>query len=180
MSQSRPGPLAGVLVVDLTRALAGPHATMMLGDLGARVVKVEAPGHGDDSRTWGPPFLEREGERTSTYFLAANRNKESLTLDLKDTGDDGTGGDRAVLEELVRRADVLVENFRVGVMGRLGLGVERLHELNPGLVILSITGFGHDGPEATRAGTDDGEWAGEGAGWVPGGSVGGACWDGSR
>ncbi|QIK67406.1 CoA transferase [Nocardioides sp. HDW12B] len=145
------GPLAGVLVVDLTRALAGPHATMMLGDLGARVVKVEAPGHGDDSRTWGPPFLERDGERTSTYFLAANRNKESLTLDLKDTSE---GGDRAVLEELVRRADVLVENFRVGVMDRLGLGVDRLHELNPGLVVLSITGFGHDGPEAMRAGYD--------------------------
>ena len=124
---------------------------MMLGDLGARVVKVEAPGAATTPASWGPPFLEREGERTSTYFLAANRNKESLTLDLKDTSD---GGDLAVLEELVRRADVLVENFRVGVMGRLGLGVERLHELNPGLVILSITGFGHDGPEATRAGYD--------------------------
>jgi crotonobetainyl-CoA:carnitine CoA-transferase CaiB-like acyl-CoA transferase len=142
------GPLAGVLVVDLTRALAGPHATMTLGDLGARVVKVESPVHGDDSRTWGPPFVGEGEERTSTYFLAANRNKESLRLDLKDPAD------LEVLEELVRRADVLAENFRVGVMDRLGLGVDRLRELNPRLVVLSITGFGHDGPEAARAGYD--------------------------
>lgn len=142
------GPLDGVLVVDLTRALAGPHATMMLGDLGARVVKVETPTTGDDSRTWGPPFAGEGDERTSTYFLAANRNKESVRLDLKDAGD------LAVLEELVRRADVLAENFRVGVMDRLGLGRSRLRELNPRLVVLSITGFGHDGPEAGRAGYD--------------------------
>jgi crotonobetainyl-CoA:carnitine CoA-transferase CaiB-like acyl-CoA transferase len=142
------GPLAGILVADLTRALAGPHAGMMLGDLGARVVKVETPHGGDDSRGWGPPFLGEGDERESTYFMAANRNKESLTLDLK------TDEDRAVLEELVRRADVLLENFRVGVLDRLGFPVARLHELNPGLVVLSITGFGHDGPEAGRAGYD--------------------------
>jgi crotonobetainyl-CoA:carnitine CoA-transferase CaiB-like acyl-CoA transferase len=142
------GPLAGILVVDLTRALAGPHAGMMLGDLGARVVTVETPHGGDDSRGWGPPFLGEGEERESTYFMAANRNKESLTLDLK------TADDRAVLEELVRRADVLLENFRVGVLDRLGFPVARLHELNPGLVVLSITGFGHDGPEAGRAGYD--------------------------
>ncbi len=143
------GPLDGVLVVDLSRALAGPHATMMLGDLGARVIKVEAPGGGDDTRGWGPPFVEAsDGEQVSTYFLSANRNKESVTLDLKDADD------LAVLRALVRRADVLVENFRTGVMDRLGLGAEALAELNPGLVVLSITGFGHDGPEGGRAGYD--------------------------
>jgi len=142
------GPLAGVIVVDLTRALAGPHAGMMLGDLGARVIKVETPHGGDDSRGWGPPFLGEGEERESTYYLSANRNKESLTLDLKDPAD------KAVLEELVRRADVLLENFRVGVLDRLGFSVERLHEHNPRLVVLSITGFGHDGPEAGRAGYD--------------------------
>ena len=144
------GPLDGILVVDLSRALAGPHATMMLGDLGARVVKVEAPGNGDDTRGWGPPFVDAPGGegRESTYFLSANRNKESVTLDLK--ADD----DVAVLVDLVRRADVLVENFRTGVLDRLGLGFERLQELNPRLVVLSITGFGHDGPEGGRAGYD--------------------------
>jgi crotonobetainyl-CoA:carnitine CoA-transferase CaiB-like acyl-CoA transferase len=133
------GPLQDVLVVDLSRALAGPHATMMLGDLGARVIKVEAPGHGDDTRGWGPPFVGEADARESTYFLSANRNKESITLDLKDEGD---------------RADVLVENFRTGVLERLGLGIAELHERNPRLVVLSITGFGHDGPEGGRAGYD--------------------------
>ena len=141
------GPLSDLLVLDLTRALAGPHAGMMLGDLGARVIKVESPA-GDDTRGWGPPFIGDEGERESTYFMAANRNKESLVLDLK------AADDREVLERLVVRADVLLENFRVGVMDRLGFSVERLHELNPGLVVMSITGFGHDGPEAARAGYD--------------------------
>lgn len=141
------GPLSDLLVLDLTRALAGPHAAMMLGDMGARVVKVESPA-GDDTRGWGPPFIGEEDERESTYFLCANRNKESLVLDLKKEED------REVLARLVERADVLMENFRVGVLDRLGFPVERLHELNPGLVVLSITGFGHDGPEATRAGYD--------------------------
>ena len=141
------GPLDGVLVVDLTRALAGPHAGMMLGDLGARVIKVESP-DGDDTRGWGPPFVGEGTALESTYFMSCNRNKESLTLDLKDTDD------KAVLEELVRRADVLLENFRVGVLDRLGFGVDQLHQLNPRLVILSVTGFGHDGPEASRAGYD--------------------------
>jgi crotonobetainyl-CoA:carnitine CoA-transferase CaiB-like acyl-CoA transferase len=143
------GSLAGTVVVDLSRALAGPHATQMLGDLGARVIKVEAPGHGDDTRGWGPPFV---GEpRQSTYFLSTNRNKESIALDLKD---DSEGGDRDVLLKLVDRADVLVENFRTGVLDRLGLGIESLLERNPRLVVLSITGFGHDGPEGGRAGYD--------------------------
>lgn len=140
-------PLEDVVVLDLTRALAGPHAAMMLGDMGARVIKVESPG-GDDTRGWGPPFVGEGEQRESTYFMAANRNKESVTLDLK------TDEDREVLAALVRRADVLMENFRVGVLDRLGFSVERLHALNPGLVVLSITGFGHDGPEATRPGYD--------------------------
>jgi crotonobetainyl-CoA:carnitine CoA-transferase CaiB-like acyl-CoA transferase len=141
------GPLSDLLVIDLTRALAGPHAAMMLGDLGARVIKVEPPA-GDDTRSWGPPFVGPEDAQESTYFLSANRNKESLVLDLKDAAD------RDVLARLVERADVLMENYRVGVLDRLGFPVSRLHELNPGLVVLSITGFGHDGPEASRAGYD--------------------------
>ncbi|MEU0092383.1 CoA transferase [Kribbella sp. NPDC006257] len=136
--------LSDLVVVDLTRALAGPQAAMMLGDLGARVIKVETPAGGDDSRGWGPPFVGEE----STYFLSANRNKESVTADLK------SAEGKEFLTKLVRRADVLVENFRPGVLDRLGFSNERLHELNPALVILSITGFGHDGPEGGRAGYD--------------------------
>jgi formyl-CoA transferase len=140
--------LDDIVVVDLSRALAGPHAAMMLGDLGARVIKVESP-DGDDTRGWGPPFLTgSDGLEHSAYFLSCNRNKESIVLDLK--SDDG----RAVLTQLVERGDVLVENFRPGVLDRLGFTVERLHEINPRLVILSISGFGHDGPEGGRAGYD--------------------------
>jgi crotonobetainyl-CoA:carnitine CoA-transferase CaiB-like acyl-CoA transferase len=142
------GPLNDIVVVDLSRALAGPHATMMLGDLGARVIKVEAPDGGDDTRGWGPPFVGPADSPTSTYFLSCNRNKESITLDLK-----GAVG-KVALERLIRKCDVLVENFRTGVLDRLGFPVERLQELNPRLVILSITGFGHDGPESGRAGYD--------------------------
>jgi crotonobetainyl-CoA:carnitine CoA-transferase CaiB-like acyl-CoA transferase len=142
------GPLDGVLVVDLTRALAGPHAGMMLGDLGARVIKVESPGSGDDSRGWGPPFVDTDEGRESTYFFSANRNKESITLDLKDPAD------KELLTELVRRADVLLENFRPGTLDRLGFGTAVLAELNPRLVTLAISGFGHDGPEGGRAGYD--------------------------
>ena len=141
------GPLSDLLVLDLTRALAGPHAAMMLGDMGARVIKVESP-TGDDTRSWGPPFVGPEEARESTYFMSANRNKESVVLDLKSP--EGTD----VLDRLVERADVLMENFRTGVLDRLGFSVARLHELNPRLVVLSITGFGHDGPEASRAGYD--------------------------
>jgi crotonobetainyl-CoA:carnitine CoA-transferase CaiB-like acyl-CoA transferase len=143
------GPLSDILVVDLTRALAGPQAAMMLGDLGARVIKVESA-TGDDTRAWGPPWAgESDGHREdSTYFMSANRNKESIVLDLKDSGDS------EILAALVRRADVLLENFRTGTLDRLGFTVARLHELNPRLVVGSITGFGHDGPEASRAGYD--------------------------
>jgi crotonobetainyl-CoA:carnitine CoA-transferase CaiB-like acyl-CoA transferase len=141
-------PLEDVVVVDLSRALAGPHAGMMLGDLGARVIKVETPDGGDESRGWGPPFVGPEDDPVSTYFLSCNRNKESVTLDLK--SDDG----RDTLARLVTRADVLIENFRPGVLDRLGFSVGRLHELNPRLVVLSISGFGHDGPQGGRAGYD--------------------------
>jgi len=140
-------PLADLLVLDLSRVVTGPYAAMMLGDLGARVIKVERP-EGDDTRQWGPPFVGPEGRRESTYFLSVNRNKESIVLDLKRAEDVG------VVERLVERADVVVENFRPGVLDRLGLGHERLLELNRRLVVLSITGFGHDGPEAQRAGYD--------------------------
>jgi len=141
-----PGPLEGVVVVDLSRVLAGPHATMMLADMGARVIKVEQPETGDETRQWGPPFVG--DDHVSTYFLACNRNKESIALDLKSDAGKGT------LTRLVERADVLVENFRTGVMDRLGFSMDRLHELNPGLIVLSITGFGHDGPEGGRPGYD--------------------------
>src|SRR6476659_3463371 len=140
--------LSDLVVVDLTRALAGPHAAMMLADLGARVIKVESPHGGDESRSWGPPFVGPDEEPVSTYFLSANRNKESVTADLK--SEEG----KAFLTRLVARADVLMENFRTGVQDRLGFSVERLHEINPRLVVLSITGFGHDGPEGGRAGYD--------------------------
>ena len=140
------GPLDGITVIDLSRALAGPQAGMMLGDLGARVIKVEAAG-GDDTRGWGPPFVGPDHD-ISTYFLAANRNKESIVLDLK--SDDG----RDILTRLVARADVLIENFRPGAMDRLGFSNDHLHELNARLIILSISGFGHDGPEGGRAGYD--------------------------
>jgi crotonobetainyl-CoA:carnitine CoA-transferase CaiB-like acyl-CoA transferase len=142
------GPLDGIVVVDLSRALAGPHAAMMLGDMGAKVIKVEAV-HGDDTRGWGPPFVQPDvGDRESTYFLSCNRNKESITLDLKSPD----GAD--TLSRLVQRADVLVENFRTGVLNRLGFDMDRLAELNPRLIVLSITGFGHDGPEGGRSGYD--------------------------
>ncbi|TYK47876.1 CaiB/BaiF CoA transferase family protein [Actinomadura decatromicini] len=141
-----PGPLDGVVVVDLSRVVAGPQATMALADLGARVIKVEQPDGGDETRGWGPPFAG--DARVSTYYLSINRNKESIVLDLK------SDGGRDVLARLVRHADVLVENFRPGVLDRLGFPMERLHGLNPRLVVLSITGFGHDGPDGGRPGYD--------------------------
>jgi formyl-CoA transferase len=142
------GPLNGTVVLDLSRAIAGPLAAMVLGDLGARVIKVEAPHDGDDSRGWGPPFVGPADERQSTYFMSVNRNKESIELDLKSAA----GHD--VLTRLIQRADVLIENFRPGTLDRLGFSPAVLHTLNPRLVLLSITGFGHDGPEGDRAGYD--------------------------
>lgn len=137
--------LNDLIVLDLSRVLAGPYATMLLGDFGARIIKVEQPGRGDDTRRWGPPFTEN-GE--SAYFLAANRNKESITLNLK------SEAGRAVLCELARRADVLVENFRVGLLESLGMGYSSLHEINPRLIYCAITGYGQTGPYRERPGYD--------------------------
>jgi crotonobetainyl-CoA:carnitine CoA-transferase CaiB-like acyl-CoA transferase len=146
------GPLAGVHVLDLARVLAGPYAAMLLGDLGAEVIKVERPGTGDDTRGWGPPFVPAASEQhrgaESTYFLSVNRGKRSVAIDLKDPGE------RAFVEALVRWADVLVENFRPGVMDRLGLADDRLAELNPRLIRLGISGFGERGPDRDRVGYD--------------------------
>jgi crotonobetainyl-CoA:carnitine CoA-transferase CaiB-like acyl-CoA transferase len=137
-------PLAGLLVVDLTRVLSGPYCTMLLADMGARVIKVEQPGRGDDTRAWGPPFVNGE----SAYFLSINRNKESLTLDLKQP--DG----RRVVDALLDRADVLVENFRPGTMERLGLGYDQVAARRPRLVYCSISGFGQTGPRSAEPGYD--------------------------
>lgn len=143
------GPLSGLTVLDLSRALAGPHASMMLADLGARVIKVEAPGTGDETRSWGPPFVPgNDGAEVATYFLSCNRNKESIVLDLK--SEQG----RETLTVLIQSSDVLLENFRPGVLDRLGFPSDHLLALNPMLVVLSISGFGHDGPEGGRPGYD--------------------------
>lgn len=147
-AQEIPPPLAGIKVVDLSRVLAGPYAAMMLADLGADVIKIERPGAGDDTRAWGPPFVGPEGQKESTYYLSTNRNKRSLVVDLKDPDD------LEFVRGLLADADVMIENFRAGVMDRLGLGADALAELNPRLVSLSITGFGADGPESVRTGYD--------------------------
>jgi crotonobetainyl-CoA:carnitine CoA-transferase CaiB-like acyl-CoA transferase len=144
----RTGPLSGIRVVDLTRALSGPYATLMLADAGAEVIKVERPGAGDDSRGWGPPFVGPDDAPESTYFLSINRSKRSVVLDLKDPDD------LARLRELIATADVLVDNFRPGVMDRLGLGMGHLEELNDQLIVLSISGFGEGGPDGDRSGFD--------------------------
>src|SRR5512145_762517 len=137
------GPLAGIFVLDLTRVLAGPYCTMVLADLGARVVKVEAPERGDDARQIGP-FVGG----VSAYFWSLNRGKQSIALDLR------ADPDRAVLEKLLARADVLVENFRPGVLERLGLGWDALHARLPRLVLASTSGFGQTGPYARRPAYD--------------------------
>ena len=143
--------LEGIRVLDLTRAMAGPFCTMMLGDLGAEVIKVERPGRGDESRGWGPPFVGTPygpypGE--SAYFLSANRNKRSITVNLK-----SPEGVR-IVGQLAAKSDVLVENFRSGVLDGMGLGYEQLHSLNPGLIYSSISGYGRTGPYASRPGYD--------------------------
>jgi len=137
-------PLDDVTVLDFTRVLAGPYCTMQLGDLGARVLKIEQPGRGDDTRAWGPPFVNGE----SAYFLSVNRNKKSVALDLKDPRT------RPVLSALIARADVLVENFRPGTMERLGLGYEAVSEASPRLIYCSISGFGQTGPRRLEPGYD--------------------------
>ncbi len=146
---SKPGPLAGLRVVDCSTVLAGPYCTMLLADLGADVVKVEPP-EGDATRGWGPPWVgsRADGTRTAAYFLSVNRNKRSLRLDLH------TDVGREVLRRLVARGDVLVENYRAGVFERLGFPDSVLRGLNPGLVHLAIGGYGINGPEASRPGYD--------------------------
>jgi crotonobetainyl-CoA:carnitine CoA-transferase CaiB-like acyl-CoA transferase len=141
-------PLAGLRVLDLSRVLAGPLCTMMLGDLGADVVKVERPGAGDDTRTWGPPWAEGPEGREAAYYLCVNRNKRSVAADLK------TAEGRDLVRRLARGADVLVENFAPGTMERMGLGYDALAAENPRLVWCSITGYGSDGPEPGRPGYD--------------------------
>ncbi len=138
------GPLEGVRVLDLSRVLTGPYCSMMLGDMGAEVIKVERPDGGDDTRGWGPPWV---GEQ-SHYFLSINRNKRSLGLDLK------AQGAREIARELVRRSDVVLENFRPGTAERLGLDYETLCDINPDIVYCSISGFGQDGPHRDRAAYD--------------------------
>jgi formyl-CoA transferase len=133
--EPRKAPLEGILVADFSRVLSGPFATMLLGDLGATVVKIERPGQGDESRTWGPPFTGG----SSSYYLSANRNKHSVALDL------GRPEDRAVAGELAAMADVLVENFRPGTMERHGLGYDAVSAVNPGIVYCGISGFGREG-----------------------------------
>lgn len=135
--------LSGLRVIDLTRVLAGPYATMILGDLGAEVIKIERPGEGDDSRSYGP---YQNGE--SAYFMSLNRNKRSMTLDLKQA--EG----KEIFLGLIKQADILVENYRPGAMERLGLGYEQLREVNPRLVYAAISGFGHTGPYRDRAAYD--------------------------
>ena len=138
------GPLAGLTVLDLTRVLSGPYCTMLQADMGARVIKIEQPGRGDETRAWGPPFVAGE----SAYFLSINRNKESVTLDFKQPAA------RAALTRLLDRADVLVENFRPGTLDRLGLGYETVKDTHPRLVYASISGFGQTGPRRQQAGYD--------------------------
>ena len=144
-------PLSGLRVFDLTRILAGPTCTQLLGDLGADVIKIERPGQGDDTRKWGPPFVPGPdgGDTTeSAYFLSANRNKRSLSIDIsKPEG-------QVLAKRLIGFCDILVENFKVGNLARYGLGYDDLKDSNPGLIYCSITGFGQNGPYAPRAGYD--------------------------
>ncbi len=144
MSERRPGALEGIRVLDLTRALAGPYCTMFLGDMGAEIVKVEQPGVGDDSRGWGPPFIGKE----SAYFLAINRNKKSLAVDMK------TAEGVELVRRLADKADVIIENFRPGIMDRFGLGEAELRTRNPRLIYASLSGFGADGPMKDWPGYD--------------------------
>lgn len=148
---SPPQSLAGVRVLDLSRVLAGPWCTQTLADLGADVIKIERPGHGDDTRGWGPPFLrDREGRETaeSSYYLCANRNKRSLAVDI------ASPAGQALIRRLARDCDVVVENFKVGDMARYGLDAESLRTADPRLIYCSITGYGQHGPYARRPGYD--------------------------
>ncbi|XP_076763458.1 succinyl-CoA:glutarate CoA-transferase [Xylocopa sonorina] len=137
-------PLAGIRVLDLTRIIAGPYCTMILGDLGAEILKVERPGAGDEARKWGPPFLK--GAKDSTYFLCVNRNKKSICIDLKEGKD--------IIYELAKKSDVLIENYVPGKLKTMGLGYEDISKVAPHLVYCSLTGYGYEGPYANRPGYD--------------------------
>ena len=141
------GPLAGLTVVECARILAGPWAGQTLSDLGAEVIKIEAP-RGDDTRAWGPPFIEREGDTSAAYFHSTNRGKRSVTVDF------ATPEGQADVRALVAKADVFIENFKVGGLAKYGLDFETLSAVNPRLIYCSITGFGQTGPYAHRAGYD--------------------------
>ena len=141
------GPLAGLTVLDLSRVLAGPWSAQILGDLGADVIKVEQPGQGDDTRRWGPPFLD-DGSRDSAYFLCINRNKRSIAIDM--ARPEGA----ALIRSLAMESDILIENFRVGGLAKYGLDYASLSAINPGLIYCSVTGFGQTGPHKDRGGYD--------------------------
>ncbi len=158
-------PLSEIRVLDLSRILAGPYCTMILGDLGAEVVKVERPGTGDDTRTWGPPFAGGE----SAYYLCCNRNKRSITVDLK------TSGGIELIKELAGVSDVLVENFTPGLMKQFGLDYETLRELNPRLIHCAISAYGQDGPYRDRPGYDMVLSAVGGLMWITGERDGNPC-----
>jgi CoA:oxalate CoA-transferase len=136
--------LEGIRILDLTRALAGPYCTMMLGDMGAEVIKVESPDGGDDSRAWAPPYIGQE----SAYYLSCNRNKKSMTLNLR------SDMAKKILTDLIKASDVLVENFRPGVMKKMGIPYETLKAINPRVIFCSITGFGSRGPDSPKPGFD--------------------------
>lgn len=140
-------PLAGLKVVELARILAGPWIGQSLADLGAEVIKVESPA-GDDTRKWGPPFIERDGDKSAAYYYAANRGKDCVTCDFR------TPEGQEQVRALIKDADILIENFKVGGLAKYGLDYDSLKELNPRLIYCSITGFGQDGPYAKRAGYD--------------------------
>ena len=137
------GPLTGITIVDLTRVMSGPYATMLLSELGARVIKVEEPGRGDDARYYGPFIQGRP-----CYFNSINRNKESIALNLRDAGD------RAIFESMLEGADVLAENFRPGVMEKLGYGWDEIHARFPKIIFASVSGYGQTGPESHKPGYD--------------------------
>ena len=137
--------LENICVIDLTRVLAGPYCTMMLGDLGADIIKIEVPSRGDDTRHWGPPFT-KGGE--SAYYLSANRNKRSMTLNLK--SEEGL----EILKKLIAKGDVLVDNFKTGTLSRWGLDYETLQKIRPGLIYCTVTGYGYTGPYSSRPGYD--------------------------
>ena len=150
-SNSKIGPLAGIRVLDLTRVLAGPSATQILGDLGAEVIKIEKPGEGDDTRKWGPPYLQDEAGTDTTesaYYLSANRNKRSVAIDIS------RSAGQALVTQLAQRSHILVENFKTGTLGKYGLSYDILKSAAPRLIYCSITGFGQTGPDAGRAGYD--------------------------